>query len=254
MKTRYSTQTFDLTAGPQPVVNSTANEASPPRPWRWSLPGDIEVLETAAGITFQCDGSKYFVRELESDGCATVSKWLENPSVNAWLDFGNGRQQLDALSIRVMASSPDHFVRVVLDSDGRALGVFGLQQVRNPFRVAQFWGVRPVLRPPARLRVAVAMRIVLALALRTHDLSAVQAWAVEGNLRSIRILEELGFRAGGRQRRCHLLGGEMRDRVLFDLLPEEFESHEEVTRAEAIKSLLSSPAHAAQVHEEPACV
>jgi RimJ/RimL family protein N-acetyltransferase len=127
-----------------------------------------------------------------------------------------------------MARSPDHFVRLVCDAQGRALGVFGLQQVRNPFRVAQFWGVRPMLRPPARLRNAVAMRIVLSLALRTYDLSSVQAWAVDGNLRSIRILEELGFKAGGRQRRCHPISGEMRDRLLFDLLPEEFESHRDI--------------------------
>ncbi len=184
----------------------------------------IDRIEKAGSIVrFHCDDVPYHLRALEKSDCASVATWLQNPLLNEWMDFGNGRQALNALAISIMSRSPDHFVRVVLDAKGRLIGVFGLQQVRHPFRVAQLWGVRPMLRPPARLRNAVAMRVVLSLAFQSYNLSAVQAWAVEGNSASIRILKELGFRACGRHRRCHLIKGVMRDRLNFDLLPEDFE-------------------------------
>jgi RimJ/RimL family protein N-acetyltransferase len=234
--------TFSTDAVRRPPPGRRSEEPEPRKKMRWQLPDEVEVTETAAGIEFRCDGGdKYFVRELAPDDCAALASWLANPAVHAWMDFGGGRQQLDALSIRVMAGSPDHFVRVVHDAAGRALGVFGLQQVRHPFGVAHFWGVRAMLRPPARMRVAVAMRIVLSLALRTHVLSSIQAWAVDGNLRSVRILEELGFRAAGRHRRCHAMGGELRDRLLFDLLPDELESTRDVAIAAMTLRALAGP-------------
>jgi len=127
------------------------------------------------------------------------------------MDFGAGRQVLSALAIRIMACSPEHFIRAVFDADNRLLGVFGLQQVRHPFRVAQLWGMRPMLRPPALLHNAAAVRLILSLAFQLYNLHAVHAWAVDGNLASIRVLEELGFRACGHHRRCHPIGGVMRD-------------------------------------------
>ena len=193
------------------------------REQRWVLPKIDHIEKVGLVVKFHCGDASYCLRALEKSDCESVAAWLQNPRQNEWMDFGNGRQALNALAISIMARSPDHFVRVVLDAKSRLIGVFGLQQVRHPFRVAQLWGVRPMLRPPARLRNAVAMRVVLSLAFQAYDLSAVQAWAVDGNLASIRILEELGFCACGRHRRCHPIGGVMRDRLNFDLLPEDFE-------------------------------
>lgn len=121
---------------------------------RWVLP-KIDRVEKVGGIVkFHCDDVPYYLRALEKSDCETVATWLQNPVLNEWMDFGNGRQALNALAISIMARSPDHFVRVVLDARNRLIGVFGLQQVRHPFRVAQLWGVRPMLRPPAGLEAA----------------------------------------------------------------------------------------------------
>lgn len=56
-------------------------------------------------------------------------------------------------------------------------------------------------------------------------LQAVNERAVETNAPSIRVLEHNGFTRVGRLRRSHLVQGQIHDRVLYDLLAEEFRSH-----------------------------
>jgi RimJ/RimL family protein N-acetyltransferase len=53
------------------------------------------------------------------------------------------------------------------------------------------------------------------------DLRAINAWVVEGNKASVRILESIGFRRIGRQRQCHRIEGRRCDRLLFDIVPSD---------------------------------
>jgi RimJ/RimL family protein N-acetyltransferase len=48
----------------------------------------------------------------------------------------------------------------------------------------------------------------------------IQTWVAEGNP-SLRLVERLGFRFVGRQRRCHYIDGRPHDRLLYDLLASE---------------------------------
>jgi hypothetical protein len=178
-------------------------------------------------MKFISDGNKYSILQLTREHCNIVESWFDCERVHEWLDFGGGRQKLDALSLRMMSSSASHFVRIIEDGDGRPFAVFGLQQVDHPFGVAQFWGVRPMMRPPARLRPIIPMRVFFQGAIDTYGFSSIQAWAVEGNTRSMNIMKSLGFKEQGCLRRCHLINGVLRDRIMFDLLPEEFISSQE---------------------------
>ena len=66
-----------------------------------------------------------------------------------------------------------------------------------------------------------AMPMLLAHAFGQMGLESVQAWAVETNTASIRIIKRLNFRYVGRLRRCHAMNGRLYDRLLFDLLADE---------------------------------
>ncbi|HTL48281.1 MAG TPA: GNAT family protein [Verrucomicrobiae bacterium] len=55
-----------------------------------------------------------------------------------------------------------------------------------------------------------------------HGLRSVYAWAVETNAASVRIIERNNFTRVGIQRRSHKINGVYKNRILFDLLKEEF--------------------------------
>jgi len=53
-------------------------------------------------------------------------------------------------------------------------------------------------------------------------LCAINAWTVETNAAAQRGLERLGFRYVGRLRKCHYIDGRALDRLLYDLLANEY--------------------------------
>ena len=65
------------------------------------------------------------------------------------------------------------------------------------------------------------MSEILTMGFKVLGLQAINAWTVESNGPSIRVLEQNQFRLIGRQRRCHYIDGFPFDRLLFDLLAEE---------------------------------
>ena len=61
------------------------------------------------------------------------------------------------------------------------------------------------------------------MAFRELGLHAINTWIVDGNP-SRRLIERVNFRFIGRQRQCHYIDGECRDRLLYDLLASEHEA------------------------------
>jgi RimJ/RimL family protein N-acetyltransferase len=101
------------------------------------------------------------------------------------------------------------------------VGVVGLSDIHPRFRTALLWYALGQPRFAGRGLTGRAAAEVVRLGFHELELAAIQAWAVEGNEASLRILERIGFRAVGRQRRCHLIDGQLRDRLLFDIVPRE---------------------------------
>jgi RimJ/RimL family protein N-acetyltransferase len=69
---------------------------------------------------------------------------------------------------------------------------------------------------------------ILEIGFRELGLQAINAWTVEVNRPARRALERLHFRLMGRQRRCHYINGKAYDRLLYDLLAEEFRGYREL--------------------------
>src|ERR1044072_4755188 len=71
-----------------------------------------------------------------------VAGWLGNYENYKWLDFGNGVQRLNSVSLRVMTQRTRHEFRIYTADDGDApAGVVGLTNVDRHFKTASIWAV-----------------------------------------------------------------------------------------------------------------
>lgn len=124
-----------------------------------------------------------------------------------------------------MAQRDIHLLRAFTADDGdEAIGVAGLSNIDRTFKTALVsLCVLGDKRYAGRGYGTRALSRIVGLGFKQLGLEVVQAWVVEHNTPSIRMLERLRFRYVGRQRRCHRIDGRPCDRLLFDLLASEHE-------------------------------
>jgi RimJ/RimL family protein N-acetyltransferase len=153
----------------------------------------------------------------------TVAGWLGEPDNYRWLDFGNGVQRVSAPTLMIMAQKDIHVLRVfTADDDRTPIGVVGLSNVDRNFGIANAWIALGNRQFGGKGYPTRATSKLLAFAFGELKLNAVQAWCVECNHASARIIRRLNFQPIGRQRQCHRIDGRIYDRLWFDLLPSEF--------------------------------
>jgi RimJ/RimL family protein N-acetyltransferase len=150
-----------------------------------------------------------------------VAAWLGDEQNSRWLDFGAGVQHLDAAALKIMAQRPVHALRVFAADDGEPIGLVALSNVSRRFGTATLWYVLGDKRYGGRGYTTRSVAGMLTFGFRTLGLGAVNAWAVEANTPSLRVLAHNRFRLIGRQRRCHVVDGHVCDRLLFDVLASE---------------------------------
>lgn len=165
--------------------------------------------------------------QVTAETAAMVAEWLEPKSLHQWLDFGGGRQTYTAQGLLIASRSPSNVIRVVTAQPfGRPYGVVALAHVNTVFGTAMIWGLRARLRPPARTNMAAQMRVLMRHGFEKLGLNSIHGFVVDGNRPSCAGMRAAGFLEVGRQRRCHVIDGEVRDRILFDITREEFFAQE----------------------------
>lgn len=146
--------------------------------------------------------------------------WLGKEENYRWLDFGGGVQALTPAGLKIMTQRGLHVLRVyTADAEDVPAGVVGLSNVDHRFKTATVWAVLGAKGYGGCTTRAVSM--LLTCGFTELGLRAVNAWTVDINVAARRVLERLGFRYVGRQRRCHCVDGRPHDRLLFDLLASE---------------------------------
>ena len=156
-----------------------------------------------------------------------VAAWLADERIARWLDFGNGVRSPGPASLRIMAQKETHVLRVFTDDEENApIGVVGLSNIDRHFGTGMIWIALGERRFSARGHAFRAAAEMLEIAFGELGLQAVNAWTVERNYASRRIIERLKFRPIGRQRRCHTIDGQACDRLWYDMLASEFERME----------------------------
>jgi len=122
----------------------------------------------------------------------------------------------------MMTQKDIHALRLFTeDGTGEPIGVVGLSNIDRRFRTATVWIMLGERRFSARGYALRAGAAILAFAFHELGLNAVNAWAVDCNHASLRLMRRLNFKPIGRQRQCHAIDGELHDRLWFDVLAAE---------------------------------
>lgn len=171
------------------------------------------------------DAGRPVLRRPRPEDLKAVSAWMEDPAVHRWFDFGQGRQQVSATALSIMARSPNYCMRIFSEPDrDDAGGVVVLSEVLHPFESAHFWVIRQPHRPARPGLTAAATRALLQTGFGRLGRRTVNAWVVESNERSLRLLDRVGFERIGLQRECHRVDGQLQGRVHLELLLDRFRS------------------------------
>ena len=151
-----------------------------------------------------------------------VAGWLADGANARWLDFGHGVHALTLPALTLMVKRPGHVLRIFTPDDtDEAAGLVAFSDVAHDVGTATLWYVLGAKEHAGQGLTTRAVSRLLTTGFADLGLVAVTAWAVDGNVRSVRVLERNGFRLVGRQRRCHVMEGRRHDRLLYDLLAEE---------------------------------
>jgi RimJ/RimL family protein N-acetyltransferase len=164
------------------------------------------------------------IRTATDRDLATIAGWLAEPRIASWLDFGTERPLTAvALKYAIGQGSLRLYTYAPADAEGDApIGVVGLGSIHPRFRTALLWYALGEPRSAGQGLTGRAAAEVVRIGFQELDLRAINAWVVEGNEASVRILENIGFRRIGRQRQCHRIEGRRCDRLLFDIVPSDF--------------------------------
>jgi RimJ/RimL family protein N-acetyltransferase len=150
-----------------------------------------------------------------------VASWLARKENYQWLDFGNGRQSVTPMLLKVMAQRDSHLMRVYTrPGTDIPIGIVGLNNLDRACGTATLWGVAGEKSFHSRGYASIASSMLMSIAFRDLELRAINTWVVDHNP-SLRSVERMGFRFIGRQRLCHCIDGRPYDRLLFDLLAAE---------------------------------
>jgi RimJ/RimL family protein N-acetyltransferase len=166
------------------------------------------------------------MRLLPLEGNALIdlaAGWLGEKRVYEWLDFGGGVQQLDRVSLKIMAQRDAHILRLFTSDAGTSdpIGIVALSNVNPSFKTATLWTVLGERRHSSKGYAVRCSAAMLRLGFKEYGLQTINAWAVECNHASLRAIRKLNFTPIGRQRQCHYIDGGLYDRLWFDLTAAE---------------------------------
>jgi RimJ/RimL family protein N-acetyltransferase len=162
------------------------------------------------------------LRDLEITDLPLVSGWLAEKENYQWLDFGYGTQILSSATLKIMTQRDIHALRLfAADPASTPIGLVALSSIARNFGTATLWYVLGDKRYANRGHTSRAVSALLTLAFTELGLRAVNAWTVETNVASRRVLDRNRFRFIGRQRACHEVDHKALDRLHFDLLASE---------------------------------
>ena len=165
---------------------------------------------------------------LDSPGIIELAAgWLAQKENSQWLDFGHGRLPVTPALLKIMAQRDTHVIRIYTENeDDRPIGIVALNSVDRDFRSATIWGAAGDKAYAMRGYGNLAGSMMIAFAFRDLGLHSINTWIVDNNP-SMRMAQRLGFRFAGRLRQCHFIDGRPYDRLLYDLLPEDFTPFDE---------------------------
>ena len=159
------------------------------------------------------------LKPIDSRALDLVVTWMARKENYQWLDFGGGLQILSPVTLKIMTQRDSHLLRIFTpDTDDAPIGLVALSNIARNFQTALLWYVLGDKGYGGQGYTTRAVSEMLTVGFEELALQSVNAWTLESNGPSIKVLTRNHFRLVGRQRRCHWIDGHPFDRLLFDLL------------------------------------
>ena len=160
------------------------------------------------------------LRDMQQMDIPVLKPWLTDKENAKFLDPFFQNESIGDMQLAFFLMRKDRRIFLIL-CDGIPVGMMGLTNIDEINRSVEIWSI--LGEKTYRKKGIITIGYVLALkkAFQELGLLSVHAWVVEGNY-TISVCEKLGFKTIGRQRQCHLIDGIFKDRILFDILHDEF--------------------------------
>lgn len=153
----------------------------------------------------------------------SVARWIGAERARVWLDLGSGRQELPRRQLYMMLIGQHSHARLFrLPNEPRPLGLVALRDVNDLMGSAEAWVIRDLSVPSPRNVSAAACVRIFANGFLDLNRHLIHSWHVDCNRTSLRLHELVGMRRAGTLRQRHLIGGQRRDRWLYDMTRDEF--------------------------------
>jgi RimJ/RimL family protein N-acetyltransferase len=157
---------------------------------------------------------------LSAENFELVAGWLSTPDVNQWLSSDWRGRAIDPSLIAIAVRNKRNRFFLVR-ADGTACGLVALSDLDTVDRIAMVWYVLGDRASGGKGVTTAAVAMLAQIAFDTLDLEAINAWIIDGNEASRRVLLKNGFRETGRLRNAAAADGLRVDRVYFDLTRDE---------------------------------
>ena len=159
------------------------------------------------------------LRDIQQADIPLLKPWLTDKENAKFMDpfFQNESMREEQLAFFLMRKDRRIFLIIC---DGIPVGVMGLTNIDGINRSAEIWSLLGEKTYRRKGIITFGYILTLKKAFEEFGLHSIHAWVVDGNF-TISVCEKLGFKTIGRQRECHLFDGIFKDRILFDILPED---------------------------------
>lgn len=165
------------------------------------------------------------IEQYSTRWAAVVTRWLSDEENLKWIKLGTEAQKIDPVTFRIMSQRPQHDFYLYFHEDtGQPIGLVAFSEIDLTAKSATLWYMLGEKDFAGKGYTTKAVNELLRHGFYELGLKSVYAWAVKDNIASVKILENNHFNYIGRRRQCHPVDGILRDRLLYDLLSEEFEA------------------------------
>lgn len=160
------------------------------------------------------------LRDIKYEDIPLLKPWLTDKENAKFMDPFFQNESLRDEQIAFFLMRKDRRTFLIL-CDSVPVGMMGLTNIDKINQSTEIWSLLGEKTYRQKGIITIGYVLTLKKAFQELYLHSVHAWVVDGNY-TISVCEKLGFKTIGRQRQCHLFDGVFKDRILFDILRNEF--------------------------------
>jgi RimJ/RimL family protein N-acetyltransferase len=163
------------------------------------------------------------LRPLAASKIGIVAGWLNRQENYEWVSFANGLPIMSAARLEQMTQNEKHCLMVYgFNGAEEPWGLVALSNIDRIFKTALLWYVLGNKEFARYGHTSYAVYRLLRIGFLKLGLRAIQAWTLDINLASIRVLQKNGFRYIGKHPSCHVIEDRPTERLQFELISAEY--------------------------------